>query len=83
MINGVASEIFTPQCGLRQGDPLSSYLFLFCMDVFSRMTSLGVEIRQFQASKYDEVDPLSHIYYLQTMLCSSFVHLRQLALILR
>ena len=64
MINGVASETFTPQCGLRQGDPLSPYLFLFCMDVFSRMTSLGGAIRKIQGISTRRGGPsISHLFF--------------------
>ena len=64
LINGSATPLFKPTCGLRQGDPLSPYLFLFCMDILSRMTSLATDIGQFRGIKIGQQEPtISHLFF--------------------
>ncbi|XP_021850362.2 uncharacterized protein [Spinacia oleracea] len=64
LINGRTSTAFKPKCGLRQGDPLSPYLFLFCMDILGRMLTLGQDIKLFQGIKLARQAPkITHLFF--------------------
>ena len=62
--NGNLLQSFTPTCGLRQGDPMSPYLFLFVADGLSRLIQSKVETGELQELKICRQSPgISHLLF--------------------
>ena len=54
-IGGNLSDFFTPQRGCRQGDPISSYLFLLCAEI------LAIKMRNNKNIKGIKVNKIEHV----------------------
>lgn len=64
LINGEPSPWFQPQRGLRQGDPLSPYLFILCVEVFSGLLLKEVEASRIHGMTVARGAPtISHLFF--------------------
>lgn len=60
LVNGEKIEEFKPGCGLRQGDPLSLYLFVMGMEKLSQLISVCVDAGIWKAVKVSRNGHLTH-----------------------
>ncbi|KAL6214021.1 hypothetical protein ACLB2K_013459 [Fragaria x ananassa] len=64
IINGSPGKRFQPSRGLRQGDPLSPFLFLFINDVLSSMINKMCDQKLLDAVRITENGPrVSHLFF--------------------
>ncbi|GJR84770.1 reverse transcriptase [Tanacetum coccineum] len=64
MVNGDSVGVIKPQRGLRQGDPISPYLFIIIADVLSRQISRAMTLGTLSGIKMARNCPLiSHIFF--------------------
>ncbi|XP_026420576.1 uncharacterized protein LOC113316631 [Papaver somniferum] len=64
LLNGAPGKLYYPQRGLRQGDPLSPYLFILCMEALSRSLRTAEKpnlIHGFQVTKASPA--VSHLFF--------------------
>ena len=62
--NGAISDSFAPSCGLRQGDPLSPYLFLLVADGLSIQFDNGINSAELSLLKITRKAPgISHLLF--------------------
>lgn len=64
IINGEAGPSFSPQRGLRQGDPLSPIYFIICAEVFSCLLSKANFEGRLHGVKVGRQSPdISHLFF--------------------
>ncbi|XP_026451504.1 uncharacterized protein LOC113351785 [Papaver somniferum] len=64
LINGSPSSTFSLTRGIRQGDPLSPYLFLFIIEAFSRLLQRNVDAGLIQGLKINKHCPyINHLFF--------------------
>ncbi|GKF67224.1 reverse transcriptase, partial [Tanacetum coccineum] len=64
MVNGESMGVIKPQRGLRQGDPISPYLFIIVADVLSRQINRAMELGSLSGIKMARMCPvISHILF--------------------
>jgi hypothetical protein len=69
LINGSPFGLFTPACGLRQGDPLSPFLFILGTEVFSRLLQRQFSLGSFKGLKMLRTcSPITHLLFVDDLL---------------
>lgn len=67
IFNGSITEFFIPNRGIRQGDPLSPYLFIICMELLSSLIEIEVHNKRWNAPKFKDI-AISHLLYANDVL---------------
>lgn len=77
LINGSKTQFFTPTRGIRQGDPLSPYLFIMCMEMLSRSISCSVDYLQWKPIRLSKNGPdISHLFFADDIILFSKITMK-------
>ena len=81
--NGSKLENFSPTRGLRQGDPMSPYLFVLCMEKLARMIQMKVDERSWHPILLSRQGPaISHLLFADDVLLFCKVKKSQVRVVL-
>lgn len=80
--NGERTEAFKPQQGLRQGDPLSPYLFVLCMERLCHQIEFSVANKDWKPIQLSRGGPsLSHICFADDLILFAHASVSQVRVI--
>lgn len=80
--NGQPSPTFKPSRGVRQGDPISPYIFVLCMERLSQAIAKAVSNDRWETIKLGRRGPpLSHLFFADDLVLFGSTTQRQLQLI--
>ncbi|KAL5772200.1 hypothetical protein ACOSQ2_012124 [Xanthoceras sorbifolium] len=78
LINGEASYSFSSGCGIRQGDPISPYLFVLCMEKLSHIISDYVSKGLWKPIMVTRGGPLiSHLFFVDDLILFGHAFVQQ------
>ncbi|XP_040372858.1 uncharacterized protein LOC112194030 [Rosa chinensis] len=71
-LNGELTQSFNAQQGIRQGDPLSPYIFVLCMEKLSHLIQSTVDIGAWKAVRASQSGPkISHLFFADDLMLFS------------
>lgn len=72
LINGNPIDYFQPMRGIKQGDPLSPYLFILCLEMLSRKINIAVDYRSWTPISLAKRGPqISHLLFTDDIILTS------------
>jgi hypothetical protein len=82
IVNGGRIDHFSPTRGLRQGDPLSPYLFILCQDVLSRLIDQQFHLRNIFGVKMNVYGPaITHVMFADDLMIFSKANKREIGIL--
>ena len=75
LINGAPRGMISPERGIRQGDPLSPYLFILCAEVLSSLLTMAEETNRLKGMKISAgVPSINHLLFVDDALFFCHAH---------